>query len=217
MVCPANAFAEGDEGVLLGRIFEIDKKKYEEEEARADAEGDNGNATAPSDARDDEQPGREEYEDYLEPRSDVEVIARLLTSNQEFRSEQTGGGGDYLISSLSPGVFEFTLRFEDQDYPVAHRLDARVNLAFLAELCFVIDKEEQVAWMVAAGPRRSPDIPVWVPEQCQSQLGACLGAITDEEGFREGLLLIFAGSGAAATGLGIAATREEPASPLERP
>ncbi len=147
VVCPVNTFAQGEEGIVLGRIFEIDKKKYQQEEARADAEGDNGNATAPSDARDDEQPNRrpQEYEEYLEPRSDVEVIARLLTSNQKFRSDQTGGGGDYLISSLSPGVFEFTLRFEDQDYPVAHRLDAMVNLTFLAELCFVLDKEEQFA------------------------------------------------------------------------
>ena len=219
VVCPVNAFAQGEEGIVLGRIFEIDKKKYQEEEDRAEAEGEDGNATTQSDVRDDEQPNRrpKEYEEYLEPRSNVEVIARLLASNQEFRSEPTGGGGDYLIPNLSPGVFEFTLRFEDQDYPVAQRLDAKVNLTFLAELCFVLDKEEQVAWMVAAGPRRSPDIPTWVPEQCQSQLSACLGSITDEEDFRKGLLLIFAGSGAAATGIGIAATREDPASPLERP
>jgi hypothetical protein len=216
MVCPVNAFAQDEDGIVLGRVYEIDKKKYQEEEAGADAEDeDEGNATTQSDARDGKQPdGR--LEEYLEPRSNVEVIARLLASNQEFQSEQTGGDGDYLISNLSPGVFEFKLRFEDLDYPVAQRLDAKVNLTFLAELCFVLDKEEQVAWMVAAGPRRSPDVPTWVPEQCQSRLSACLGLITDEEDFRKGLLLIFAGSGAAATGIGIAATREDPASPLER-
>lgn len=198
-ILPMRAFAEGEQGIVLGRVFEVDKEKYERERARADAE--------------DEL----RLEEYLEPRSDVAVIARLLESNQEFRSEETGGGGDYLISNLSPGVFEFKLRFEDRDYPVAQRLDAKVNLTFLAELCFVLDEEEQVAWMVAAGPRRSPDVPAWVPDECQSQLSACLGLITDEEDFRKGLLLIFAGSGAAATGIGIAATRDDPASPLERP
>ena len=214
MVCPVNAFAQGEQGIVLGRVFEIDKTKYRQKEARDDAKEGDGKATTPSDAGGDKQPNAR-LEEYLEPRGNVEVIARLLETNQEFRSERTGGSGDYLISKLSPGVIEFKLRFEDRDYPVAQRLDAKVNLAFLAELCFVLDKEEQVAWMVAAGPRRSPDIPTWVPEHCESQLSACLGLITDEEDLRKGLLLIFAGSGAAATGIGIAATREKPASPLQ--
>lgn len=207
LVSPVAAFAEGEQGIVLGRVFEIDKKKYQQETARAET-------ASASDTRPDE---RSNWREYLDPRSQVEVIARQLESNQEFRSEETGGGGDYLIPKLSPGVFEFTLRFENRDYPVAQRLDAKVNLTFLAELCFVLDKEEGVAWMVAAGPRRSPDAPAWLPEECQSQLSACLGMISDEEDFRKGLLLIFAGSGAAATAVGIAATREEPASPLEKP
>ena len=124
--------------------------------------------------------------------------------------------GDYVISKLSPGVLEFTLRHEDKDYPVEQRLGAQVNLAFVAELCFVLDKEEKVAWMVAAGPRRSPDVPSWVPEICQSPLGACLGMVTGNDDFREGLVLIFAGAGAAATAVGIVSTRENPASPVEQ-
>ena len=212
-IYPAHAFAEDEAGVVLGRVFEIDKKKYTEDVRDGTARGERA-TTKPSEAGDTQQPNRR-LEEYLEPRSHVEVIARLLESNQEFRSEQTGGSGDYLISRLSPGVIEFKLRFEDRDYPVAQRLDAKVNLAYLAELCFVLDKEEQVAWMVASGPRRSPDVPTWVPDHCESQLSACLGSITDEEDLRKGLLLIFAGSGAAATGIGIAATREKPASPLQ--
>ena len=210
---PVYALPAGEAGVVLGRVFEIDKKRYTEDvrDRTASGERDAPEASETGNVR----PTDRRIEEYLEPRSHVEVIARQLETNQEFRSERTGGSGDYLISKLSPGVIEFKLRFEDREYPVAQRLDAKVNLAFLAELCFVIDKEEQAAWMVAAGPRRSPDVPDWVPEHCESQLSACLGSLTDEEGLRKGLLLIFAGSGAAATGIGIAATREKPASPLQ--
>jgi hypothetical protein len=40
--------------------------------------------------------------------------------------------------------------------------------------------------------------------------------VTGNDDFREGLVLIFAGAGAAATGIGIAAARENPASPVEQ-
>ena len=285
---PSTALAQEDNvGFVLGRIFEIDKEKYNEKKAdeddaedsegrdgadREDGAGDengedggngedrqgSGDGGGDGDGRDgadaedgargedkqdngDGDAGGEAKEvadagdakasvsegadnnalyapvpDYLKPRSDVEVVARLLRDNKEFRSESTGGDGDYVISKLSPGVLEFTLRYEDKDYPVAQRLGAQVNLAFVAELCFVLDKEEEEAWMIVAGPRRSPDVPSWVPKQCQSQLGACLGMVTGNDSFRDGLVLIFAGAGAAATGIGITATRENAASPVEQ-
>ena len=40
--------------------------------------------------------------------------------------------------------------------------------------------------------------------------------VTGNDDFREGLVLIFAGAGAAATAVGIAATRESAASPVEQ-
>ena len=217
---PSTAFAQADNlGFVLGRVFEIDKKKYEEKEAKDDKDdGKEEDAETPK-AKDKARNDETLYSslpEYLEPLSDVEVMARLLENNEEFLSEPTGGDGDYVISKMSPGVLEFTLRHEDKDYPVEQRLGAQVNLAFVAELCFVVDKEEEVAWMVAAGPRRSADVPNWVPEVCQSPLGACLGMVTGNDDFREGLVLIFAGAGAAATAVGIAATRESAASPVEQ-
>jgi hypothetical protein len=191
---------------VLGRVFEIDKKKYNDMEKGAQESQDS--------SEDAKKRPYSYHRQYLEPRSEVEVVARQLEKNLEFRSESTGGDGDYLVPNVSPGVLEFKLHYQGKDYPVAQRLGAKVNMPFVAELCFVLDEEDGIAWMVAAGTRRSPDAPRWVPEECQSRLGACLSMITDEDDFREGLLLLFAGGGAAATGIGIAVTNEDNVSPV---
>ncbi|MCH7969626.1 MAG: hypothetical protein IH960_01120 [Chloroflexi bacterium] len=103
---------------------------------------------------------------------------------------------------------------EGLEYPVRQRLDLNVQLSYVAELCFVVDREEQVAWMVSDGIRRSPEVPPWVPRECRSALSDCLAGLTgmDEE-LPDGLLLLLAGSGATATAIGIISADQVEASP----
>jgi hypothetical protein len=107
---------------------------------------------------------------------------------------------------------------DDVEYPVSQSLDLNVELSYVAELCFVVDRVEKRAWMIAEGRRRAPDAPPFVPERCQSRLGACLALLTEDEGgFPDGLLLLLAGSGAAATTIGIISTDQTEASPPNPP
>ena len=77
---------------------------------------------------------------------------------------------------------------------------------------------EGVAWMISEGMRRDPEAPPFVPERCQSALSGCLALLTGEpDGFPNGLLLLLAGSGAAAATLGIISLDQDEASPPQQP
>ena len=202
-ISSSNVLAQTDEtGYIVGRVFEVDKKKYHEYEQKQEA------------ASLDEQKGEERVpaELFLTPRKDVTVLARQLENNVESGSGPSNSSGDYVVSDVSHGVFEFTLQHGGEDYPVAQRLGANVSLGFVAELCFVLDREEKIAWMISAGPQRSPEVPSWVPQQCQSPLGACLITITGQEVLPEGLMLIFAGSATTMGTVGVFAGEHEEAS-----
>ena len=204
-VSPSNALAQTDEtGYVVGRVFEVDKQKYLDYEQKQE------------EASLDEQKVEKRVppEIFLKPRDDVIVLARQLENNTESGSGPSNSSGDYVVSGVSPGVFEFTLQYDGEDYPVAQRLGANVNLGFVAELCFVLDREEKIAWMISSGPHGSPEVPSWVPQQCQSPLGACLIAITGNEVLPEGLMLLFAGSATTMGTVGVFAGEHEEASPV---
>lgn len=179
---------------VLGTVYEVDKERYRDYiEALRRSNPDLDESALVIDA-----------EQFLDERERVVVTARQLTSNQEFRSERTGGSGEYTIRNAPPGTFDFTLSLEDVDYPVQQRLDVNVELSYVAELCFVIDREERVAWMVSDGPRRTDDVPAFVPRECVSALSACLAILTGTDGrLPDGLILFLAGGAAAALGIGI--------------
>jgi hypothetical protein len=114
-------------------------------------------------------------------------------------------------------VYEFILQVEGEPYPVAQRLGMNVDLSFVAELCFVIDPDEKKAWLVAAGDRRAPEVPPWVPTECMSEMGACLAAVMGEDSLPDALILLLAGSAAAATNIGIVPpTEEREVSPVKK-
>jgi hypothetical protein len=186
-------------------VFEVDKQAYR-----------NYIATLRNQDIDfDEAVSELDAEEFLDRRPDVTVAARQLSSNQQFTSGFSTAEGEYAISRAPVGTFEFTLRFEGLEYPVKQRLDLNVELNYVAELCFVVDPEEQVAWMIADGTRRTSDVPPWVPRHCRSALSDCLAGIVGmDETLPDGLLLLLAGSGATAIGL-ISADQIE-ASPAEQ-
>jgi hypothetical protein len=194
-------------GYMLGKVYEVDKEKYRDYvAAQRRAQPDFDERTAKLDAK-----------RFLDERARATVIARRLSTNEEFGSELTNDDGDYIIRKSPDGAYEFHLIYQDVRYPVQHRLDLNVELSYVAELCFVIDKEEQVAWMVTDGVRRTEDVPPWVPRGCYSQVSACLAMLTGSEAdFPEGLLLLLAGGGAAAVTLGILAAGQDEASPPAR-
>ncbi len=191
-------------GFVLGRVYEVDKEAY-----RAYIEDVRG-----QDTDFDESLANLDAEEFLDRRADIIVTARQLSSNQQFSSRFTDIDGEYMIREAPVGTFEFTLLHEGLEYPVRQRLDLNVQLSYVAELCFVVDPEEQVAWMVSDGIRRSPKVPPWVPRECRSALSECLAVLTGrDETLPDGLLLLLAGSGATATTIGIISTEQLEASP----
>lgn len=178
-------------GFILGKVFEVDKEKYRD--LLGKQEGD---------------PAKLDPDDFLIPQARAVVTARQIETNNQYDSTFSDDVGDYILRDTPPGVYEFTLQIEGEPYPVAQRLGMKVDLSFVAELCFVIDRDEKTAWMVAAGTRRAPEVPPWVPTECMSELGACLAAVLGEDTLPDGLILLMAGSTAAATNIGIFATEE---------
>ncbi len=191
------------EGFVIGRVYEIDKERCREyiEEKRA------------QDLDFDETLAELHAMDFVDEREEVMVSGRQLATNATFVSELSDETGEYAIRETPVGTYEFTLRHEGFDYPVKQRLDLNVQLDYVAELCFVIDREEQVAWMAVDDVRRTSDVPPWVPRTCVSHLSACLALITGTDGtLPDGLLLLLAGAGATATAIGIISSDQVEAS-----
>ena len=191
------------EGFVIGRVYEIDKEAYREyiEAKRA------------QDSNFDEMVEELDAMEFVDEREEVTVTGRQLATNATFVSELSDEMGEYAIRETPVGTYEFTLRHEGLDYPVKQRLDLNVQLDYVAELCFVIDREEQVAWMAADDARRTSDVPPWVPRTCVSHLSACLALITGTDGtLPDGLLLLLAGAGATATAIGIISSDQVEAS-----
>jgi hypothetical protein len=105
---------------------------------------------------------------------------------------------------------------EGVEYPIQQHLDLNLELSYIAELCFVVDRTDKKAWMISEGLRRDSEAPAFVPERCQSSVSACLAHLTGKDGFPNGLLILLAGSGAAAATLGILGTEQNEASPPRR-
>ena len=125
------------EGFVIGRVYEIDKERYRKYiEAKRSQDSDFDETLAELDAM-----------EFVDEREEVIVIGRQLATNATFVSELSDETGEYAIRETPVGTYEFTLRHEEFDYPVKQRLDLNVQLDYVAELCFVIDREEQVAWM----------------------------------------------------------------------
>lgn len=196
------------EGFVIGRVYEIDKEAYREYiEAKRAQDSDFDEMVEELDAM-----------EFVDEREDVTVTGRHLATNAAFVSELSDETGEYAIRETPVGTYEFTLRHEGVDYPVKQRLDLNVQLDYVAELCFVIDREDQVAWMAADDARRTSDVPPWVPRTCVSHLSACLALITGTDGtLPDGLLLLLAGVGATATAIGIISSDQvEASSPVPR-
>ena len=191
------------EGFVIGRVYEIDKEAYREYiEAKRAQDSDFDEMVEELDAM-----------EFVDEREEVTVTGRQLATNATFVSELSDEMGEYAIRETPVGTYEFTLRHEGVDYPVKQRLDLNVQLDYVAELCFVIDREEQVAWMAADDARRTSDVPPWVPRTCVSHLSACLALITGTDGtLPDGLLLLLAGAGATATAIGIISSDQVEAS-----
>jgi hypothetical protein len=195
-------------GYVLGTVYEVDKERYRSYLA----------SLRKSQPDLDERLAKLDPKRFLDELANVTVTGKQLATNQMFSSNFTSSDGEYIIKRSPVGAYTFNLLHEGQDYPVQQRLDLNVELSYVAELCFVIDKEEKVAWMVSDGARRPVDVPPWVPRECHSALSGCLAMLLDEHGgFPKGLLLLLAGGGATALGLGIASTRQDEASPAARP
>jgi hypothetical protein len=192
-------------GFVLGRVYEVDKEAYRayiEDMRRQDSDFDESVASL-------------DAEEFIDRRADFIVTARQLSSNQQFSSKITDDDGEYAIRDTPVGTFEFMLLHEGLEYPVRQRLDLNVQLSYVAELCFVVDSEEQVAWMVSDELRRSPEVPPWVPRECRSALSECLaGFLGGDERLPDGLILLLAGSGATATAIGIISADQDQAGPL---
>ena len=206
LATPVMASAQPEEllGVTVGRVYEVDRTKYEEYRELIEARfEDSDSDLEPVDP-----------DEYLVRMPDSLVTARQLSTNESFQSERSDGDGEYLIREMPIGAYRFTIFHEDVEYPVRQHLDLNVELSYIAELCFVVDREEQIAWMISEGMRRHPDAPLFVPERCQSALSGCLALLTgDPDGYPNGLLLLLAGSGATAAALGIISVDEDEASP----
>ena len=188
------------EGFVIGRVYEIDKERYRKYiEAKRSQDSDFDETLAELDAM-----------EFVDEREEVIVIGRQLATNATFVSELSDETGEYAIRETPVGTYEFTLRHEEFDYPVKQRLDLNVQLDYVAELCFVIDREEQFAWMAADDVRRTSDVPPWVPRTCVSHLSACLALITGTDGILpDGLLLLLAGTGATASAIGIISSSDQ--------
>jgi hypothetical protein len=196
------------EGVIVGRVYEIDKAKYEEYKKRLEQEK----------AKPPEKRKRLDPDDYLVDLPETLVIARQLASNFTYQSEFTNHDGDYMIKESPTGAYDFKLIHDEVEYTVSQRLDLNVELSYIAELCFVVDRQEKKAWIISEGLRRDPEAPPFVPQRCRSALSACLLMLTgNEDGFPDGLILLLAGSGAAAAAIGVLATTDQTeASPPRR-
>jgi hypothetical protein len=206
---PVPTFAQEPEpGFIIGTVYEVDKEKYRKFIERQRRQ-------LGKQAGTDLEIEIEPYE-FLIEREEVIVNARQLEKNYSYDSNVTGDNGDYLITDTPPGVYAFTLVYLGEKYPVSQHLGLKVDMSYLAELCFVIDKEEKVAWMVAAGAHRAPEVPSFVPTHCRSALGACLAMFMGEDVLPDGLLLLLAGSAAAATNIGVIAAEQDEASSLVR-
>ena len=188
------------EGFVIGRVYEIDKERYcKYIEAKRSQDSDFDETLAELDAM-----------EFVDEREEVIVIGRQLATNATFVSELSDETGEYAIRETPVGTYEFTLRHEEFDYPVKQRLDLNVQLDYVAELCFVIDREEQFAWMAADDVRRTSDVPPWVPRTCVSHLSTCLALITGTDGILpDGLLLLLAGAGATASAIGIISSSDQ--------
>ena len=191
-------------GVIVGRVYEIDETKYEQYRKNLEARRQDSDVEAEL----------LDPDEFLVRLPDVVVTARQIATNVGFDSIFSDDGGEYMIRETPVGAFGFTIVHEEIEYPVRQILDLNVELSYIAELCFVVDREEKVAWMVSEGMRRDPEAPPFVPERCQSALSGCLALLTgNPDGFPNGLLLLLAGSGAGATALGIISLDQDEASP----
>jgi len=196
------------EGLIVGRVYEINQEKYREYLAKLEKK-----------KKENKEVEREllDPDEYLEDLPDVSVVARQLSTNTRFPSEFTNADGEYTIKESPIGAFDFTLIHEGVEYAIRQHLDLNVELSYIAELCFVVDRQEKKAWMISEGLRRDSDAPAFVPERCRSSVSACLAMLTGDDGFPNGLLLLLAGGGAAAATVGILATEQDEASPPRRP
>ncbi len=181
-------------GVIVGRVYEVDPAKYEEYRRHLETREEDSDA----------EPELLDPDEFLNRLPDAVVAARQISTNVGFDSEFSDPDGEYMIRETPVGAYRFTIAHEGIDYPVRQILDLNVELSYIAELCFVVDPETKVAWMVSEGMRRDPAVPPFVPERCQSALSGCLALLTgNPDGFPNGLLLLLAGSAAAAATLGI--------------
>jgi hypothetical protein len=196
------------EGLIVGRVYEINQQKYREYLAKLEKK-----------KKENKEVEKEllDPDEYLEDLPDVSVVARQLSTNIRFPSEFTNADGEYTIKESPIGAFDFTLIHDGVEYPIRQHLDLNVELSYIAELCFVVDRQEKKAWMISEGLRRDSDAPPFVPERCRSSVSACLAMLTGDDGFPNGLLLLLAGSGAAAAAVGILSTEQDEASPPRRP
>ena len=191
-------------GVIVGRVYEFDETKYLEYRKNLELR------------QEDSDVERElvDPDDYLVRLPDVVITARQISTNVGFDSTSSDGGGEYMIRETPIGAYAFTIVLEETEYPVRQILDLNVELSYIAELCFVVDREEKIAWMISHETRRDPKAPAFVPERCQSALSGCLALLTgNPDSFPNGLLLLLAGSGAAAAALGIISLDQVEASP----
>ena len=191
-------------GVIVGRVYEIDETKYEEYRKTLEARQEDS----------DVEPELVDPDEFLVRLPDVVVTARQISTNVGFDSTFSDEGGEYMIRETPVGAYGFTIVHEETQYPVRQILDLNVELSYIAELCFVVDRDEKIAWMISEGMRRDPEAPPFVPERCQSALSGCLALLTgNPDGFPNGLLLLLAGSGAAGASLGIVSLGQDEASP----
>lgn len=208
---PAPSFAQAVDaqaveikGLVVGRVYEVDPQKYQKYREKLEKQQKN-----PDDPRELLDP-----DEYLIDLANAVITARQLSSNLRYSSEFSSSDGEYMIRDSPAGAFDFTILYDNVEYPVRQHLDLNVELGYIAELCFVVDRQEKVAWMITEGLRRDPEMPPFVPERCQSALSACLAMLVGDDGrFPEGLLLLLAGSAAAAATIGILATGQTEASP----
>ncbi len=196
------------QGLIVGRVYEIDHQKYKDYLAELEKK-----------KKESKDAGKEllDPDEYLEDLPEVSVVARQLATNTRFTSEFSNKDGEYTIRESPIGAFDFTLLHEGVEYPIRQHLDLNVELSYIAELCFVVDRTQKKAWMISEGLRRDSDAPAFVPERCQSSVSACLAMLTGDDGFPNGLLLLLAGSGAAAATIGVLGTEQNEASPPRRP
>jgi len=215
LVCAAGVPAgaqeidEIEDGVMLGRVYKVDKQRYLELLHEAEKDGPEGAI---------ERFREFDPDEYLQRLGEVTIRASHVPTNRDFVSEVSTETGDFLIGRTPFGAFRFDVHHEEQSYPVEQTLDLNVELRYVAELCFVVDEEEERAWLISQTAARSPETPLFVPDGCRSAIGECLAMLTGiDDRLPEGILLLLAGGGAATTSLGIISTDQVEASPVVRP